>query len=64
MTPDTNGWSHAELHVTEELKRLSSQLEKIDEKLTRLRIDVAQKGAIWGAVSGAIVAVGAWMLRR
>lgn len=64
MTPETNGWSKAELHVMAELERLSGKMDAMDEKVTGLRIEVAQKGAIWGAVSATAVSLVAWVLKR
>lgn len=61
MTPNTDGWSEAEMFVTAELKRLSGKVDSMDEKLTNLRVEVAQKGAIWGALSGAVVAAFGWL---
>lgn len=61
---DTNGWSRAEKYVFEELERLSGKMDQLDEKITNLRVDVAAKGAIWGAVSGTIVAALSFFFRR
>lgn len=60
MTPDTNGWSKSEMYVLAELQRLSRKLDCVDEKVTRLRVDVAKTGALWGALSAVVIsAVGA-----
>jgi len=64
VTPNTEGWSEAEMYVTQELKRLSGEVSGLRETVTNLRVEVAQKGAIWGAVSGASVAVFGWLLKR
>lgn len=61
MTPNTDGWSEAEMYVTKELVRLSKKVDSMDEKLTNLRVEVAQKGALWGAISGTAVSVVAWL---
>lgn len=61
--PETNGWSRAEKYVYEELTRQSAKLESIDEKLTNLRVEVAQRGAIWGAISAAILTVLGWLIK-
>lgn len=63
MTPDTNGWSRAELHVMAELERIAGKVDAIDDKLTTLRVDVAHKGAIWGAISAFFVSLLAWILK-
>ena len=64
MSPDTNGWSRSELYVMEELARLSAKLDAVDSNVTNLRVEVAQKGAIWGAISGAFVAFVGWVWQR
>lgn len=63
MIPDTNGWSRSEKYVIEELKRLSDEVKATRDTVTNLRIEVAQKGAIWGAISGTVVGLVAWALR-
>lgn len=60
MTPDMNGWSAYEKLVMSELEGLKREVELIDEKLTLLRIDVAQlkvKAGVWGATAGTIPAL-------
>lgn len=52
------------MHVMAELERLSAKIDCLDEKVTRLRVEVAQKGAIWGALTGGLVAGLGWVLRR
>lgn len=47
-----NGWSEAEMHVLQELKRLSDEVSGLRCDLANLRVEVAQKGAIWGAFAG------------
>ena len=64
MTPDTDGWSNAEMHVMEELKRLSGEVAGMREEMTNLRVEVAQKGAIWGAVSGIVTAIVATFIKK
>lgn len=61
--PDTNGWSRAEKYVFEELRRLSDKVEAIDDKLSNLRVEVAQKGALWGAISGLVITAIGLLLR-
>lgn len=43
------------MFVLEELKRIADKIDAFDEKLTNLRVEVAQKGALWGAISGLVV---------
>lgn len=62
--PDTNGWSRAEMFVIHELQRLSAAVEANGESLANLRVEVARKGAIWGAIAGAIVGVVGFLLRK
>jgi hypothetical protein len=55
-----NGWSAYEKLVMGELAALKTEVAAIDEKLTLIRIDVAQlkvKAGIWGAVAGMIPAL-------
>lgn len=63
MTPDTNGWSRAEMHVMAELKRLSGQVQSVDEKVTTLQVAVERKASIWGALSATVIALVAWAFR-
>lgn len=70
-TPDTNGWSRAELFVMnalqeakEDRKALADKVDALDGKLTDLRLTVAKNGALWGAVSGTIVAVATALLKK
>lgn len=55
--PDTNGWSRAEMFVLAELERLSGEVAGMREDITNVRLDGAKKGGLWGAFSGAVVAV-------
>ena len=59
------------MHVMESLDRLEHSVEKldgkidcVDKKVSNLRVEVAQKGAIWGAVTGGLMALTGWVLRR
>jgi hypothetical protein len=55
-----NGWSAYEKLVMGELAALKTEVAAIDEKLTLIRIDVAQlkvKAGIWGAAAGMIPAL-------
>lgn len=56
----TNGWSEYQREVMSKLDRLENDLEALDEKVTLLRIDVAQlkvKAGMWGAVAGMVPAL-------
>lgn len=53
----TNGWSEYQKTVMHQLEELDADIKALDEKVTLLRIDVAQlkiKAGIWGAVAGMI----------
>jgi hypothetical protein len=63
-TPDTNGWSRAEMFVLEAIGRIESKVDAMDGKLTELRVDVAKKGATWGAISGTIITIVGFLLHR
>ena len=57
---ETGGWSAYEKLVLEKLDDLETRVEVLDEKLTLVRIDVAQlkvKAGIWGAAAGMIPAM-------
>lgn len=65
MTPhDTNGWGKAEKYVFEELTRLSEKMDSIDDKLNDLRVVVATKGALWGALSATVISIVGFLLKR
>lgn len=54
------GWSAYEKLVMTQLAQLENDMQAVDEKITLLRIDVAQlkvKAGIWGAVAGLIPGV-------
>lgn len=54
------GWSAYEKLVLGEIAALKAEVQAIDEKVTLLRIDVAQlkvKAGVWGAVAGLIPGV-------
>lgn len=54
------GWSYYEKLVTAQLAALEQKVGDIDEKLTLLRIDVAQlkvKAGLWGAAAGMVPAL-------
>ena len=57
---ETGGWSAYEKLVLEKLDDLETRVEVLDEKLTLVRIDVAQlkvKAGIWGAAAGMVPAM-------
>lgn len=54
------GWSAYEKLVMDKLATMESDIHGLDEKITLLRIDVAQlkvKAGIWGAAAGMIPAL-------
>jgi hypothetical protein len=53
----------AELYVREELKRLGGEIAGLRTDVTNLRVDVAHKGAIAGAISGALIAAAGHFLK-
>lgn len=57
---DTTGWSAYEKMVINRLDQLERDTAAIDDKLTLLRIDVAQlkiKAGLWGATAGVVPAL-------
>lgn len=57
---ESNGWSAYERLVMDKLDTLEEELHGLDEKVTLLRIDVAQlkiKAGVWGAVAGMVPAL-------
>lgn len=55
-----NGWTAYEKLVMDKLATLEADVLAIDEKVTLLRIDVAQlkvKAGMWGAVAGMVPAL-------
>ena len=59
------------MHVLKELERLSSEIgslgdkiDCVDKKVSDLRVVVAHKGALWGAVTGGVMALGGWLLNK
>ena len=72
MVDDNGGspWSQYRVMVIKELERINSALEKIGTDLAELRTEVALlklKASVWGvlagAVSGAVITLGAILLR-
>lgn len=71
MSPNTENWPEAAMHVLEELKRLSGEIAAlrndvgdVRNDVTNVRVEVAQKGATWGAISAAVVTAFGWMVKR
>lgn len=57
---EPNGWSAYERLVMDKLETLEDRVDGLDEKLTLIRIDVAQlkvKAGIWGAAAGMVPAI-------
>lgn len=57
---ETNGWSAYEKMVINRLDELEGDIRALDEKVTLLRIDVAQlkiKAGMWGAIAGMVPAL-------
>jgi hypothetical protein len=60
MTPPINGWSSYEKMVLNRLDLIERDITALDDKVTMLRIDVAQlkvKAGMWGAVAGCVPAL-------
>lgn len=68
MENDDQGWSRWEKFVVAELKRLGSCVENVNEAVQGVHVEMARfderakaqgrlSGAIWGSVSGVMVAV-------
>ena len=58
-TPD--GWTRYEVHVLEELKRLSASTDRIEGEIVVIHEEVASlrvKSGVWGAIAGLIPAAG------
>lgn len=65
MTPDTNGWSRAEMYVLEKLGELRRGQDELRASVDQLRVaisalntEVRIKSGIWGALSGIAAALG------
>lgn len=73
MTPEErpeNGWREYQRLVLFQLQGHTERLERIDQSVESLRLEIAMlklKSGLWGAAAGALAAVGggigAWMLR-
>ena len=61
---DENGWEEWRKFVLNELKRLSTCYETLDEKMTKMMVEIGMlkvKAGVWGGLAGLIsvaVAVG------
>lgn len=59
MSNDTNGWSRAEMMVLTKLDELQKSVDRLEDALVLVRIDVAKlkvKSGLWGAIAGTIPA--------
>lgn len=59
---DSNGWSQWSKHVIITLQNFDEKLEKIDDKLKQIEIDIAMlkfKSGFWGSI-GAAVSIAAY----
>jgi len=62
---DKNGWSEYEQFVLMEMKRHNEWLEKIDNRIGQIEIEIAVlkvKASMWGAAAGAISAAATGLL--
>mgnify|MGYP001292625533 CR=1 FL=1 len=62
-----DGWTQYSRLVLSELEKHGGKLEKLSEQMVRHGEDIAQlrvKAGIWGAVSGAFVAIGSFIATR
>jgi hypothetical protein len=62
-----NGWPEYQRLVLSELKKHGEKLEKVSEQLIKQGEELAQlkvKAGLWGAVSGACVAIGSYVTTK
>ena len=62
-----NGWHGYQRLVLSELRKHGEKLEKMSEQIVRHGEELAQlkvKAGLWGAVSGAFVALGSYIATR
>jgi len=62
-----NGWHEYSKLVLSELNKHGEKLEKISEEMVRHGQEIAQlrlKASTWGAVSAAIVSIGAYVMSK
>ena len=59
-TINTNGWIENKKLVYDRLERMSETLNKIDDKVDDITIEIAKlkiKSGVWGLMGGAIVSI-------
>jgi len=59
-------WTEYRRLVISELERINVSLDKLNAELSSMKTDIALlqlKASVWGAVSGAVVAVGIILMR-
>lgn len=64
---ESNGWTEYSRLVLSELEKHGERLEKLSEQMIKHGEELAQlrvKAGIWGAVSGAFVAIGSFIATR
>ena len=57
---DENGWEEWRKYVLNELKRMSACYETLNEKMTKVMVDVGMlkvKAGVWGGLAGLISAL-------
>jgi hypothetical protein len=53
-----DNWNKYSVHVLEELKRLNTNIQKIDEGQRKIERDIVKlqtKSTVWGAIGGFII---------
>lgn len=62
-----NGWEQYQKLVLSELTKHGDRLEKMSEQMIKHGEELAQlkvKAGIWGAVSGAVVGIGSFIMSK
>lgn len=62
-----NGWDQYQRLVLNELTKHGDKLEKLSEQMIKHGEELAQlrvKAGIWGAVSGAVVGIGSFIMSK
>jgi hypothetical protein len=62
-----NGWEQYQKLVLSELEKHGGRLEKMSEQMIKHGEELAQlkvKAGIWGAVSGAVVGIGSFIMSK